>query len=102
MAPAAGGPAAGGKGKLADADRGDAFQAAARLRERQVIRRRSFMVRRQTPGEALADLDLLDYDFHLFTDRMTGQDSVLYRAADGYCLARAGARPPRTRRCPPR
>jgi hypothetical protein len=58
--------------------------------ERQVIRRRSFAVRRQAPGEALADLDLLDYDFHLFTDRTTGQDSVLYRAADGYCLTQAG------------
>jgi len=32
-----------------------------------------------TPEEAVAELDLLDYDFHLFTERSTGQDSVLYR-----------------------
>jgi hypothetical protein len=29
----------------------------------------------------------LDYDFHLFTDSATGQDSVLYRVAGGHRLA---------------
>ncbi len=41
--------------------------------------RRSYAVRRETPEEALADLNLLDYDFCLFTDELTGQDSVIYR-----------------------
>ena len=33
-------------------------------------------------------MELLDYDFHLFTEKRTGQDSVLYRAGPtGYRLA---------------
>ena len=56
---------------------------------RQVIRRRSYAAGRKTPEEALADLNLLDYDFYLFTDELTGQDSAIYRVADGYRLAQA-------------
>jgi hypothetical protein len=36
-----------------------------------------------TPDEAAFDMDMLDYDFHLFTDADTGLDSVLSRAALG-------------------
>jgi len=63
--------------------------------ERQVIRRRSHAAGRKTPEEALADLNLLDYDFYLFTDELTGQDSVINRVADGYQLAQAWPSRPR-------
>ena len=43
-------------------------------------------------AEAAVDLELLDYDFHLFTEKATGVDSVIYRTPDGYQLAQA--RPP--------
>ena len=58
--------------------------------ERTVIRHKAYTLARQTPGEAITELELLDCDFYLFTDRTTGQDSVLYRAATGYRLAQAG------------
>jgi len=41
---------------------------------------------------AAADAELMDYDFHLFTERSTGEDSVIYRTADGYRPALAHAR----------
>ena len=43
----------------------------------------------------MAELDLLDYDFHLFTERSTGEDSVLYRVGDRYRLAQARPKPNR-------
>ncbi|SRR5579871_4754920 len=63
--------------------------------QRQVIPRASYAARPQTPDEAIAELDLLDYDFHLFTERSTGQDSVIYRTPDGYRLAMAHPKPGR-------
>ena len=57
--------------------------------ERTVIRRASYTSGPQTPAEAVAELDLLDYDFHLFTERSTGQDCVIYRVRGGYRLAMA-------------
>jgi ribosome-associated translation inhibitor RaiA len=62
---------------------------------RAVIRRPGYAPRSLTPEEAVAELDLLDYDFHLFTERSTGQDSVLYRVGDGYRLAQARPEPDR-------
>ena len=67
--------------------------------ERQVIRRRSHAEGRKTLEEALADLNLLDYDFYLFTDKLTGHDSVIYRVTHGYRLAQAQL--PRPRRALP-
>ena len=60
--------------------------------ERAVTRRKSYALARQTADEAAADAELMDYDFHLFTERSTGEDSVIYRTADGYQLALAHAR----------
>ena len=57
--------------------------------ERAVTRRKSYALARQTPDEAAADAELLDYEFHLFTERSTGEDSVIYRTADGFRLALA-------------
>jgi len=57
--------------------------------ERAVTRHKSYALARQTPDEAAADAELMDYDFHLFTERSTGEDSVIYRTAGGYRLALA-------------
>jgi Sigma 54 modulation/S30EA ribosomal protein C terminus len=60
--------------------------------ERTVVRRKSYTLARRTPDEAAAEAELLDYDFHLFTEKSTGEDSVIYRAAGGYRLALAHPR----------
>ena len=62
---------------------------------RAVIRRPRYAPQPLTPPEAVAELDVLDYDFHLFTERSTGEDSVLYRVGDRYRLAQAQPKPDR-------
>lgn len=66
--------------------------------ERTVMRHKSYALAHETPDEAVAEAELLDYGFHLFTEKSTGEDSVVYRAGDGYRLALAH---PRTRRLGP-
>jgi len=61
--------------------------------EREVIRRASYAARAETPDEAADELDLLDYEFHLFTERSTAGDSLIYRATTGYRLAMALQKP---------
>jgi hypothetical protein len=70
------------------------------VEEREVVRHKSFALARETPDEAAFEMDLMDYDFHLFTDLATGEDSVVYRTADttsnggrGYRLAQVHAGP---------
>jgi Sigma 54 modulation/S30EA ribosomal protein C terminus len=63
--------------------------------ERAVIGHASYAARPETPGEAAAKLDLLDYDFHLFTERSTGHDSVINRTPDGCRLAMVHPKPGR-------
>ena len=63
--------------------------------ERDIISHTSYAAQPQTPGQAAAELDLLDYDFHLFTERSTGQDAVIYRITYGYRLAMAHPKPGR-------
>lgn len=46
--------------------------------ERRVIRRKSFTMAGCTVDEAALEMELLDYDFHLFTEIGTGIASVLY------------------------
>lgn len=56
--------------------------------ERQVIRRKSFTLEPLTVDEAALEMDLLDYDFHLFTEKGTAFAGVLYRdGPTGYRLA---------------
>jgi ribosome-associated translation inhibitor RaiA len=56
--------------------------------ERRVIRRKSFTLAPCTIDDAAREMDLLDYDFHLFTEKGTGTAGVLYRAGGtGYRLA---------------
>ena len=45
--------------------------------ERQIIRHKTFDLRRMSVEEAVLDMDLLGYRFHLFTDDATGSDSVV-------------------------
>ena len=66
--------------------------------ERTIMRHKSYTLARQTPDEAAAEAELMDYDFHLFTERSTGEDSVIWRTAHGYRLALAHRR---TRRLGP-
>ena len=56
--------------------------------DRQIIRHKAFALGAGTVEEAAFDMDMLDYDFHLFTELGTGQDGVLYRGGPtGYRLA---------------
>ena len=62
--------------------------------EREVIRHKSYAVPWETPDEAVFEMESMDYDFHLFTDVTTGEDSVVYRAdPTGYRLAQLHPRP---------
>jgi ribosome-associated translation inhibitor RaiA len=56
--------------------------------QREVIRRKSFTMAPCTVDEAAMEMEMLDYDFHLFTEKGTGAAGVLYRAhPTGYRLA---------------
>lgn len=56
--------------------------------QRRIIRRKSFTLGARTVDEAAQEMELLDYDFHLFTEKGTKQASVLYRTEPGgYRLA---------------
>jgi ribosome-associated translation inhibitor RaiA len=60
--------------------------------ERIVMRHKSYTPARETPDEAATEAETLDYDFHLFKEKSTGEDCVIYRTADGYRLALAHRR----------
>ncbi len=56
--------------------------------ERRVIRRKSFALQPCTIDDALVDMELLGYDFHLFCERGTAASAVLYRGGPtGYRVA---------------
>lgn len=62
--------------------------------QRQIMRRKSFTLATSSIDDAALEMDLLDYDFHLFTEKGTRQDSVLYRAGPtGYRLAQVSPVP---------
>jgi len=55
--------------------------------ERRLVRRKSYALPRISPEEAAFEMDLLDHDFHLFTDASSGADCVIRRAgADDLAL----------------
>jgi hypothetical protein len=63
------------------------------VHERQVVQRKTYAPTPTTVDDAAVDMELLDYDFYLFSDAGTGQDAVIYRAPPtGYRLA--GLTPP--------
>ena len=51
--------------------------------ERSVIRHASVASGAETVEDAQAEMELLDYDFHLFVEKYTGRDGVIYRTAEG-------------------
>ncbi|MGI9614986.1 MAG: ribosome hibernation promotion factor [Acidimicrobiales bacterium] len=51
--------------------------------EREIVRHKSFAPEDITVDEAAWDMELLDYDFFLFTDLETGLDRLLERRDDG-------------------
>ena len=51
--------------------------------ERELVRRKTFAPASVTPGEAALELQLLDHDFHLFTNAETGEEDVVRRRDDG-------------------
>jgi len=67
--------------------------------QRRVIRHKSYTLGRRLAEDAAADMELLDYDFHLFTDKETGLDSVIYRSDGGYRLAQTRPEPSRPAPC---
>lgn len=59
-----------------------------------IIRRKSFTVPVLSIDDAAEELDLLDYNFHLFTDKSTGRDSLLCRSGPtGYRLVQTAPTP---------
>jgi ribosome-associated translation inhibitor RaiA len=52
------------------------------VEQRQIVRHKAFGLRRMTVDEAEFDMQLLGYQFHLFTEDGTGSDSVLYLVDD--------------------
>jgi hypothetical protein len=58
-----------------------------------VVRHKSYGLSRLTPDEAIADLEMLDFQFHLFTELATNTDSVVYATEDGYRIAQVDPRP---------
>lgn len=56
--------------------------------ERSILRRKSFTMAPCSVDDAAREMDLLDYDFHLFTEKATDSAGVLYRGGTtGYRLA---------------
>jgi hypothetical protein len=54
-----------------------------------ITRRKAYALQRMTPLDAVAAMDAMDYDVHLFTDAESGEDAVVYRAGpSGLRLAR--------------
>jgi ribosome-associated translation inhibitor RaiA len=53
------------------------------VEERQVVRHKAYELRPLTPAQAQEEMLRLDYDFHLFTDALTGEDSLLFRLPVG-------------------
>ena len=63
------------------------------MEERGIVRHKSYGLAVMTPDEAVMDMELLDYDFHLFTEISSHEDSVVYKTDEGYRLAQAHPRP---------
>jgi ribosomal subunit interface protein len=68
-------------------------RAAIAPEEREVVAHKSFAIDRATLEEAAFDMEVLDYDFFLFTDADDGRDKVVYRDLDGE--VRLATEPPR-------
>jgi hypothetical protein len=47
--------------------------------QREIVRRKSYELPRTAPAEAVAEMERLDHDVHLFVDARTGREAVVYR-----------------------
>lgn len=64
------------------------------VEEREIVREKTVPLMRQELADAAAFMEDMGYDFHLFLESETGQDSVLYRSDDsGYRVAQLDAQP---------
>ncbi|GAB4585633.1 HPF/RaiA family ribosome-associated protein [Nocardia sp. IFM 10818] len=72
------------------------FPRAAEQRE--VVRRKTFALAEQTCDEAAFDMEMMDYEFQLFTELGSRTDSVLYRSGGRYRLAQLTPHPEAVRR----
>ncbi|MGV0645022.1 sigma 54 modulation/S30EA ribosomal C-terminal domain-containing protein [Mycolicibacterium sp. XJ2546] len=62
--------------------------------EREIVRRKSYTIAACSADEAVMEMELLDYDFHLFTEKATEMASVIYRdGPTGYRLAQVAPVP---------
>lgn len=52
------------------------------VEEREIVRRKTFSLEATSDEEAAYAMDLLDHDFFLFTDALTGEEAVVYRDGD--------------------
>jgi len=58
------------------------YQARA-VAERQVARRKAFVLVPQSVQQSIDDMEMLGHSFYLFTDCSTGRQAVVYRREDG-------------------
>lgn len=62
--------------------------------DRRVVRRKAYPLAWESADRAALELETMDYDFHLFTESGTGEDSVIFRFGAGpYRLAQVRPRP---------
>jgi hypothetical protein len=54
------------------------------VEERELVRHKAYVADELRLDEAVFDMEQLDYDFHLFRDIDTGEDSLIARDDDGY------------------
>ena len=56
------------------------------VEERQIIRRKELIAAEQSVDEAIFDMDQCDYDFHVFRDLESGEDSMVERSPNRHYL----------------
>ena len=52
--------------------------------EREIVQHKTYQPAVATPEEAASDMELMDYDFQLFTDAVSGWDAIVYREHGRY------------------
>ncbi|MFD9126621.1 sigma 54 modulation/S30EA ribosomal C-terminal domain-containing protein [Kitasatospora sp. NPDC059571] len=68
---------------------------ARRAEDRRIERHKAYSLARRSVRAAVFEMEAMDYDFHLFTDEVSGCDSVVYRdpATGGHLVVAAGPPP---------
>ncbi|WP_052441186.1 sigma 54 modulation/S30EA ribosomal C-terminal domain-containing protein [Streptacidiphilus anmyonensis] len=89
-----------GSGPLDWRDGTEAVRRPVRLEvpkgERTVVRRKDYTLTEETVDQAALAMEMMDYDFSLFTESGSGQDSVVYRFGPGpFRLAQVEPHPER-------